>query len=94
MLEAATRGVLCKKLILEISQNSQENTCGRVSFYIKLQACNFLKKRLWHRYFPVNFVEFLRTPFLHNTTGQLLPKRFYIDIYINVFNKDIFTLYL
>ena len=33
--EAATKGVLCKKVFLEISQNSQENTCARV---IKLQA--------------------------------------------------------
>ena len=31
-LEAATRGVLCKKVFLEISQNSQENICARVSF--------------------------------------------------------------
>ena len=37
--EAATRGVLCKKVFLEISQNSQENTCVRVSFLIKLQRC-------------------------------------------------------
>ena len=36
--EAATRGVLCKKVFLEISQNSQENTCARVSFLIKLQT--------------------------------------------------------
>ena len=36
--EAATRGVLCKKVFLEISQNSQENTCARVSFLVKLQA--------------------------------------------------------
>ena len=41
--EAATRGVLCKKLVLEISQNSQENACARVSYLIKLQACNFIK---------------------------------------------------
>ena len=27
-----------KKLFLEISQNSQENTCARVSFLKKLQA--------------------------------------------------------
>ena len=55
-----------KKDLLEISQNSQENICGRVSFLIKLMAevCNsLLKKRLWHRCFPVNFVKFLRTPF-------------------------------
>ena len=36
--EAATGGVLQKKVFLEISQNSQENTCARVSFLIKLQA--------------------------------------------------------
>ena len=28
------------------------------------KACNFIKKRLWHRCFPVSFVRFLRTPFL------------------------------
>ena len=44
--------VFCKKAFLEISQNSQKNTCARVSF---------LKKRLWHRCFPVNFAKFLRT---------------------------------
>ena len=33
-------------MFLEISQNSQENTCARVSFWIKLRAwaCNFIKK--------------------------------------------------
>ena len=36
--EAATGGVLLKKVFLEISQNSQENTCARDSFLIKLQA--------------------------------------------------------
>ena len=35
--EAATTGALCKKVFLEISQNSQENTCARDSFLIKLQ---------------------------------------------------------
>ena len=51
-----------KKGVLEISKNSQENTCARDSFLIKLQACNFILKRgLWHRFFPVNFAKFLRT---------------------------------
>ena len=27
-----------EKVFLEISQNSQENTCGKVSFLVKLQA--------------------------------------------------------
>ena len=30
--------VFCEKVFLEISQNSQKNTCARVSFLIKLQA--------------------------------------------------------
>ena len=35
-------------------------------FLIKLQTqtCNFIKKRLWYRCFPMNFVKLLRTPFL------------------------------
>ena len=37
-IEAAIRGVLCKKVFLKISQNSQENTCAKVSFLIKLQV--------------------------------------------------------
>ena len=28
--------------------------------------------RIWHRFFPVNFAKFLRTPFLQNTSGRLL----------------------
>ena len=37
--EAATGDVLLEKLFLELSENSQEKTCARVSFLIKLQAC-------------------------------------------------------
>ena len=36
--EAATGGVLLEKVSLEISENSQENTCAKVSFLTKLQA--------------------------------------------------------
>ena len=36
--EEVARRCLVKKMFLEISQNSQENTCARVSFLIKLQA--------------------------------------------------------
>ena len=36
-VEVATRSVLLEKVLLEISQNSQENTCARVSFLTKLQ---------------------------------------------------------
>ena len=36
--EAVVRRCFVKKVLLEISQNSQKNTCSRVSFLIKLQA--------------------------------------------------------
>ena len=36
--EAVTQNCSVKKVFLEILQNSQENTCGRVSVLIKLQA--------------------------------------------------------
>ena len=61
--EATTAGVLERKLSLDISGNSQENTCGRVSFEFAGRSATLLKKRLWHSCFPVNFAKFLRTPF-------------------------------
>ena len=60
--------------VLEISQNTQENTCARVSFLIKLQAeaCNVIKKRLWHMCFPMNFSKFLKITFLTEDLRWLL----------------------
>ena len=40
-----------------------------------LRSATLLKERIWHRCFPVNFVKFLRTPFLRNTSGRLLLNR-------------------
>ena len=62
-----------KKVFLKLSQNSNENTCARASFSIKLQtsACTWL----WRRCFPVNFAKFLRTHFLENSFGWLLLQR-------------------
>ena len=63
-------------MFLEISQNSQENTCAGVSFSIKLQALarSFIKKETWHRCFPVNFAKFPRAPFLTKRLRWLLLK--------------------
>ena len=36
------------------------------------KACNFIKKRLWRRCFPVNLAKFLRTTFLQNNPGGML----------------------
>ena len=37
-----------------------------------LRLVTLLKKRLWCRYFPVNFTKFLKASFLQNTSGRLL----------------------
>ena len=60
--EVAVRRCSVKKVFSEISQNSHENTCPWVFF------ATLLKKRPWHRCFPVNFVKFLRTA---SFTGHL-----------------------
>ena len=74
-IEAVAQTCSVKKVFLESSQNSQENTCARVSFLIKLQEApaTLLKKRLWHRCFPVNFAKFLRTAFFAEHLWWLLP---------------------
>ena len=64
-----------RPVFLEISQNSQENTCARVSFFNKvagLKPATLLKKRLWHSCFPVKFAKFPRTPFLTEDLRRLL----------------------
>ena len=55
--EAANRGVLCKKVLLEILQNSQENTCASLFF----QACNFIKKETLAQVFSCEFCEISNT---------------------------------
>ena len=48
--------------------------CTRDYFYKQKQPrpSTLLKKRPWHKCFPANFVKFLRTPFLQNTSGRLV----------------------
>ena len=43
-----------------------------------LRPATLLKKRLWYRCFPVNFVKFVRTPFLQSISGWLLLYLFMI----------------
>ena len=55
-----------KSVFLKISQISVENIC------VGLKACNYIKKRLQHRCFPVKFPKFLRTPFFTEQLRWLL----------------------
>ena len=64
-------------MLLEISQNSQENTYARDSFLIKLQAssCNFIKKESLALVFSCEFCEISKnTFFLQNTSGGCFSK--------------------
>ena len=58
-IEAVAQRGSIKKVFLEISQNSQENTCYRVSFLIKLyaSACNFIKKETLAEVFSCSYMK-------------------------------------
>ena len=78
MSETATEGLLYEKMFLEISQNSQENTCA---FLMKLQAsaCNFIKKEALSQVFSCEFCEISKNIFftehLWATTSTLWKKQ-------------------
>ena len=81
LVKFQTSMVLCSRFIMDKSSQQRcpikkvvlknfatfvgKHLCWSL-FLIKLQACNFIKKRLQHRDFPVNIAKFLRTPFLQN----------------------------
>ena len=62
--------MFCKIASLEISQNSQENTCARVSFLTKEitpEACNFIKKETLAQVFSSKFCEISKKTFCYRT---------------------------
>ena len=65
----------CKKMCSWKFHKIHRKTPVPETFFNKaagLRPATLLKKRLLHRCFPVNFVRFLRTPFLKNTSWRLL----------------------
>ena len=61
--------VFYKKCVLKYFENSQENTCARVSFLIMLQTktCNFIKKKSLAQMFSCEFFEIFKNTFLYRT---------------------------
>ena len=58
--------VFCKKGVLRnFAKFTGKHLCQSLFFnkVAGLRPATLLKKSLWHRCFPVNFVNFLRTPF-------------------------------
>ena len=52
--------------------DNKSNGVDLVSLLLTLRPAVLLKRRLWHRRFPVNFVKLLKTPFIQETSGRLL----------------------
>ena len=67
--------VFCKKGVLRnLAKFTGKHLCQSL-FFNKVEACNFIKKRLWHRCFPMNFVKFLKRPFFIEHLWLLLLNR-------------------
>ena len=67
--------MFCKKGVLRnFPKFTGKHLCQSLFFnkVAGLRPSTLLKKRLWHRCFPVNFVKFLRTPFLTEHLWWLL----------------------
>ena len=61
--EAVVRRCSFKSVLSKISQNSQENPLCQSLFLKIVVGWDHRKNRFWHRWFPMNFAKFLRTPF-------------------------------
>ena len=60
--EAATRGVLQKKVFSEIPQNAQENTCASL-FFNQVAGRNFITKETLAQVFSCEFCEHFENTF-------------------------------
>ena len=77
--------VFCKKSILRnFAKFTGKQLCQSLFFnnVAGLRLATSLKKRLWRRCFPVNFVKFLRTPFFHRT--PLVAASVYRELHIQI----------
>ena len=58
-----------KGVLRNVAKFTEKHLCQSLFFnkVAGLRPATLLKKRLWHRCFPVNFAKILRAPFLQNT---------------------------
>ena len=73
------------KLFLEISQNSQENTCVRVSFLVKLHASATLLKKTLAQVFSCEFCEISQNTFF---TEHLATASNWSDLKLKILHLD------
>ena len=84
-----SRGVLWKKVFLEISLISQENTCARVSFLIKLQTSSLqlIKKETPAQVFSHEFSEVSKNTFFTENLWRTAVK----NTRLHLFSKLLYT---
>ena len=90
------RGVLEKRGVLRNFANFTGKYLCQSLFLNKVagpRSATLLKKRLWHRYFPVSFAKFLRTPsltehlrWLYTDTDNLNHQE--NNFYVNVLSRQ------
>ena len=75
-----------KGVLKNFTKFTGKNLCQSLFFneVAGLRPVTILKKRLWHRCLPVNFLKFPRTPFLRNTSGRLL-----LIVVLKIYNFEI-----
>ena len=66
--------MVLKNFLIFIRKHVQESLFNKVAC---LKACNFTKKRLQHRCFPMNIVNFLRSHSLKNSCERLLLNHYW-----------------
>ena len=93
MTEVVARRCSIKKVFLEISQNSQENTCARNHFLIKLQAkaWNFIKKESLTQMFSCEISKIFKNTFFYRTpaaVASFMTSNIYLKLTV-VFLRDL-----
>ena len=82
------RGSMKKCVLRNFTKFAGKHLCQSIFFNKKLGT--LLKKRLWHRCFPVNFAKFLRTSFIKEHLWWLLLKILTISA-VQVFSPEPFS---
>ena len=86
--------VFCTKGVLKnFAKFTGKRLCQSLFFNeaTDLRPATLLKKRLWHKRFPVDFAKFLRTSFLQNTSSGcfwtlflITPKKYCMLVFTNL----------
>ena len=66
-----------KGVLRNLTKFTWKHLCQSLSFQ-RLKLATLLKKRLWHRCFPVNFAKLLGTPFFQNISGSCFCNKIWL----------------